>query len=70
MLGALQYFLIPLTLIAVAVFLALGIYSLARGGEFAQKNSNKLMRARVTAQAIAVAVLMIFAYLIAQANGA
>lgn len=66
MLGALQYLLIPLALIAVAVFLGLGIYSLARGGEFAQKNSNKLMRARVTAQAVAVAVLMVFAFLVAR----
>jgi hypothetical protein len=68
MLDVLQYFLIPVALLAVAAFLGLGIYSLAKGGDFAKKNSNKLMRARVTAQAIAVAVLMAFAFLVARAN--
>ena len=69
MLTALQYFLIPLAILAVTVFLGLGIYSLAKGGDFAKNNSNKLMRARVTAQAIAIALLLLFAYLLAQANG-
>lgn len=69
MLTALQYFLIPLALIATAVFLGLGIYSLAKGGEFAKNNSNRLMRARVTAQAVAVALLLLFTYLLIQANG-
>lgn len=69
MLTALQYFLIPLALIATAVFLGLGIYSLAKGGEFAKNNSNRLMRARVTAQAVAVALLLLFTYLLLQANG-
>ena len=69
MLNALQFFLIPLALIAVAVFLGLGIYSLAKGGEFAKNNSNKLMRARVTAQAVAVALLLGFTYLLARSNG-
>ena len=69
MLGALQYFLIPLALIAVAAFLGLGIYSLAKGGDFAKNNSNKLMRARVAAQAIAIALLILFAFLVSRANG-
>lgn len=69
MLTVLQFFLIPLALIATAVFLGLGIYSLAKGGEFAKNNSNKLMRARVTAQAVAVALLLLFTYLLIQANG-
>jgi hypothetical protein len=70
MVSALQWFLIPLALIAVAIFLGLGIYSLAKGGDFAKKNSNKLMRLRVTAQAIAVAILMIFAFLVVREGGA
>jgi len=69
MLTALQYFLIPLALLATAGFLAVGIYSLAKGGEFAEKNSNKLMRMRVTAQAIAVALLMLFVFLLTQNSG-
>lgn len=66
MLTALQYFLIPLAILATTVFLGLGIYSLARGGEFSAKNSNKLMRYRVAAQAVAVALLVIFSLLLAR----
>jgi hypothetical protein len=51
-------YLIPAALFAVAVVLALGIYALFRGGDFGRSYSNKLMRLRVLAQAIAIAVLM------------
>ena len=51
-------FLIPAALASVTLVLALGIYALYRGGEFGRSYSNKLMRLRVVAQAIAVAVLM------------
>jgi len=64
MLTALQYFIIPLALLSVAVVLGLGIFSLAKGGEFSAKNSNKLMRLRVTLQAVAVALLMLFVWLL------
>ena len=51
-------YLIPAALIAVASVLAVGIYSLFRGGDFGRSYSNKLMRLRVVMQAIAIAVLM------------
>jgi len=51
-------YLIPAALIAVSAVLALGIYALFRGGDFGRSYSNKLMRLRVLAQAIAIAVLM------------
>jgi len=51
-------FLIPAALIAVASVLAVGIYSLFRGGEFGRSYSNKLMRLRVVMQAVAIAVLI------------
>jgi len=51
-------YLIPAALIAVAAVLAVGIYSLFRGGEFGRSYSNKLMRLRVVMQALAIAVLM------------
>lgn len=43
---------------AVSLVLALGIYSLFRGGDFGRSWSNKLMRLRVVTQAVAVAVLV------------
>ena len=51
-------YLIFAALAVVSVVLALGIYSLFRGGDFGRSWSNKLMRLRVVTQAIAVAVLM------------
>jgi hypothetical protein len=51
-------FLIPAALIGVTIVLALGIYALFRGGDFGRSYSNRLMRLRVVAQAIAIAVLM------------
>lgn len=51
-------YLIPVALVAVALVLAVGIYALFRGGDFGRSYSNKLMRLRVLAQAIAIAVLM------------
>jgi hypothetical protein len=51
-------YLTLIALAAVASVLALGIYSLFRGGDFGRSWSNKLMRLRVVTQAIAVAILV------------
>lgn len=51
-------YLIPAALLAVSLVLAMGIFALFRGGDFGRSWSNKLMRLRVLAQAIAVAVLV------------
>ena len=51
-------YLIFAALGAVGIVLALGIYSLFRGGDFGRSWSNKLMRLRVVTQAVAVLVLM------------
>jgi hypothetical protein len=51
-------YLIPAALIAVTAVLAVGIYSLFRGGDFGRSWSNKLMRLRVVMQAVAIVVLM------------
>ena len=50
--------LILLAILAVAVVLGFGIYSLFRGGDYARSNSNRLMRLRVLLQATAVVLLM------------
>ena len=51
-------YLIPAALLAVTTVLAVGIYSLFRGGEFGRSYSNKLMRLRVVMQALAIAILV------------
>ena len=62
------FFLIPVAMAATAIILGVGIYSLAKGGTFAKENSNKLMRMRVTAQAIAIALMMLFVWLAGQGS--
>ena len=58
------FFLIPIGLAVTLVILGVGIYSLAKGGTFAKENSNKLMRLRVTAQAVTIALMMLFLWLV------
>ncbi|GGO35171.1 hypothetical protein GCM10010991_27010 [Gemmobacter aquaticus] len=49
--------------LAVLVILMIGIGGFAKGGEFNRKHANRLMRYRIIAQAIAVALIVLFAYL-------
>lgn len=66
--SGLVFFLIPIAMLATAGFLAVGIYSLAKGGTFAKENSNKLMRLRVAAQAVTIALMMLFLWLVSNGN--
>ena len=51
-------YLIPISLAAVLLALAAGLYALFRGGDFGRSYSNKLMRLRVLLQFIAILVLV------------
>lgn len=62
--SSLVLFLIPVGLAATVIILGIGIYSLAKGGTFARKNSNKLMRLRVMAQAITIGLILLSAWLV------
>ena len=53
-------YLIGGTLAAVVLVLFAGIVSLARGGEFARRHGNRIMRARVALQAVAVLLMLAF----------
>lgn len=55
--------LVGIATIAVAAVLVVGLYSLFRGGDFARTYSNKLMRLRIVAQFVAIAVIMAVLYL-------
>jgi ammonia channel protein AmtB len=44
------------------VVLFTGLISMARGGEFNRKNSNRLMRLRVLFQGIAILIFMLLAF--------
>ncbi len=54
--------LVAVAIGCVAVVLILGLYTLFKGGEVSATWSNKLMRIRVLAQAIAVAIIMAVLY--------
>ncbi len=49
---------LALLLLAVVGVLALGLVSMARGGTFARQYGNKLMRARIVLQLLAVLLLV------------
>lgn len=46
--------------LAVLVILMIGIGSFGKGGEFNRRNANRIMRYRIIAQAIAVALILLF----------
>ena len=52
-------YLISIFLFAVFIVLTTGIISMLRGGDFNKKWGNKLMRARVILQAIAVLLIVL-----------
>ena len=49
-----------IAVLGVLVILMIGIGGFARGGEFNKKHANRLMRYRIYAQALAVALILLF----------
>ena len=54
-----------IVLFSVLLVLFIGIISMLRGGDFNKRWSNKLMRARVILQGLAIALILLTAYLFA-----
>ena len=54
------YYVVVFAILAVLVVLMIGLGAFTSGGEFNKKYANKLMRYRIIAQAIAVALILIF----------
>jgi len=54
-----------LVLFCVLLVLFIGIISMLRGGDFNKRWSNKLMRARVILQGLAIVLILLTAYLFA-----
>ena len=53
-----QFILLGLSMLAVLAVLFWGIFSMARGGEYNVKWSNKIMRYRVVLQGIALVIFV------------
>lgn len=49
--------------LVVAVILLTGIGTFAKGGDFNRKYANKIMRWRIAAQAVAVALILLYVWL-------
>lgn len=56
------FILASVSALVVLAILMFGIGSFAKGGEFNRRNANKLMRYRIIAQAVAVVLIVAFAY--------
>jgi hypothetical protein len=52
--------LVIVAMLATLGVLVLGVFSMARGGEFNRRNSNRLMRMRVILQGAAIALFVLF----------
>ncbi|TRW97509.1 twin transmembrane helix small protein [Paracoccus sp. M683] len=57
------FYLIVLAVLAVTVILMTGIGGFARGGDWNRKNGNRMMRWRIIAQAIAIALILFYVWL-------
>ncbi|MDK8873634.1 MULTISPECIES: twin transmembrane helix small protein [Paracoccus] len=54
------FYLLAICCLVVVVILATGIGGFAKGGEFNRKHGNRMMRWRIIAQAIAIAVFLLY----------
>jgi uncharacterized membrane protein affecting hemolysin expression len=54
------FIVVAVACLGVLVVLMIGIGGFAKGGEFNRKHSNRLMRYRIYAQALAVALILLF----------
>jgi uncharacterized BrkB/YihY/UPF0761 family membrane protein len=58
--SGLLFALLIIAMLAVVGVLFFGLFSMARGGPFNQRNANKLMRWRVALQGIAILLFVLF----------
>ena len=54
------FLIAALACLAVVVILLIGIGGFAKGGAFNRKHANRIMRYRIVAQAIAIALILAF----------
>ena len=57
------FILVAVSCLIVLGILMFGVGTFGKGGEFNRKNANKIMRWRIAAQAVAVALILLYVYL-------
>lgn len=57
------FILVALAVLIVLAILMFGVGTFGKGGEFNRKHANKIMRWRIGAQAMAIALILLFVFL-------
>lgn len=57
------FILVVIAVLIVLGILLLGIGTFGKGGDFNRKHANRIMRYRIGAQALAVALILLYVYL-------
>ena len=57
------FLLVVLAVLIVLSILMFGIGTFGKGGDFNRKHANRIMRYRIGAQAVAVALILLYVYL-------
>jgi len=57
------FLIVVLAVLIVLGILLLGLGSFGKGGEYNRRNANKIMRWRIGAQAVAVALILLYVWL-------
>lgn len=57
------FWVVALACVAVLIILMVGVGGFARGGEFNRKHANRIMRYRIAAQAVAIALILLFVWI-------
>ena len=57
------FWVVALACVAVLIILMIGVGGFAKGGEFNRKHANRIMRYRIAAQAVAIALILLFVWI-------
>lgn len=57
------FYLVVLSVLIVLGILATGLIGFTKGGDFNRKHANKIMRARIVAQFVAIILILLYVYL-------
>ncbi|WP_036556773.1 twin transmembrane helix small protein [Actibacterium ureilyticum] len=56
------FIIVAIATLAVLAILMVGIGGFAKGGDFNRKHANRIMRYRILAQAIAIALILVYVF--------
>lgn len=56
------FLVVAFAVLAVLVILMVGVAGFAKGGDFNRKHANRIMRYRIGAQAVAIALILLFIF--------